>query len=126
MEEDSFFSYFFFLFEPPMAQLVGFTIKNGYVDYGGGGIYCSNTSPIIQKCRIIDCKADRFGGGIYCHYSNTVIGDCLIANNNTTYGGGAYYFYEDCFIQIYNTTFANNTASQKGGGIYCSEPENAI
>jgi len=119
---------FFFLlfFEPPMAQLVGFTIKNGYVDYGGGGIYCSNTSPIIQKCRIIDCKADRFGGGIYCHYSNTVIGDCLIANNNTTYGGGAYYFYEDCFIQIYNTTFANNTASQKGGGIYCRTSSSII
>ena len=50
------------------GQLVGFTLRNGVApDRGGGGVYCSGSSPSLMNLVIEDCAAARGGG-------NTMLG----------------------------------------------------
>jgi nitrous oxidase accessory protein NosD len=86
----------------------GFTLANGRSDYdnGGAGIYCSNSSPTVSHCAIVDCASQSppgfggHGGGIHCREASSpaIIG-CRISNN---------------------------WASGDGAGIWCSTSSNAI
>ncbi|MFC1739051.1 S8 family serine peptidase, partial [Planctomycetota bacterium] len=69
------------------------------VNQPGGGIYCKNSSPIIEDCTISYNWADGTGGGIACIDSDAVIMNCNI-------------IYNDCWAD-------NNYILQHGGGIYC-------
>ncbi|GAI48911.1 unnamed protein product, partial [marine sediment metagenome] len=64
--------FYFHSGEGPSSVLSGFTIINGYgqltyIGYGyvtcGGGIYCHDSSPLIENCIIRDNDAN-FGGGM--------------------------------------------------------------
>ena len=70
------------------------TIQYGQANAGttdeksGGGIFCSNSNPVISHCQIISNYASYCGGGIYCaDNSNPVISDCLIAGNEADPAG---------------------------------------
>jgi len=71
------------------CRIVGFTIQNGKASDHGGGIRCWGTSPIIERCRIMQNEANE-GGGVYlallsCH---AVVMYCDIAFNLASFGGG--------------------------------------
>ena len=71
--------------EDSTSIIIGFTIINGFTDYGdnpilGGGIYCRNSSPIIRNNRIIENQACWGGGIAYCD-GDPIIHDNYIAFN---------------------------------------------
>ena len=98
------------------AQIIGFTVQNGYSDYFGGGIYCYNaSSPIISYCHIRD-NYGEYGGGISClEDSNALIENCLF-DGNSGYTGGAFYSLGST-PEINNCIFQNNEASHSGGAM---------
>jgi parallel beta-helix repeat protein len=122
------------------SHLGGFTITNGYVKVGGGGIYCDGSGPTLMNCTLIGNSAERSGGGL-CGGNSTVINCTFIENSSKKYVGGALLggsssaTFTNCVFQgnsahnggaIYgsSSTFINciitgNTAYQDGGGIKC-------
>ena len=119
----------------------GFTIKNG-LEHWGGGIRCSNASPVIQSNRITNCEAGfehKYGpgGGILLwRSSNSIIQNNIIDNNiasadDLSGGGGIACFRLDQGSTqpiIRNNVICNNLAMEDkdggGGGIvvYISSP----
>ena len=74
-----------------------------YFGYGNG---------VIQNCKIHEVK----GAGIYARGSYLRIDNCeIIDNESTNAGGGVSFNYGSGMVR--NTTVANNTANQSGGGI---------
>lgn len=113
----------------------GLTISNGSA-YNGGGIYCSNSNPIVTHCIIRNNTAKSGGGGVLggrllnctVYSNNTTFGEggglyesiasnCTIRANNATHGGGGMYHGT-----AYNCRIVNNTTSHgpfgRGGGLY--------
>jgi len=78
--------------EDSTAIITGFTITNGYSQYGGG-IHCDHTSPSIQYLSVRGNGSNYLGGGIYCNYSSP---------------------------NIHHVTITDNSASGSGGGLLCS------
>jgi parallel beta-helix repeat protein len=115
---------FFFAGGETSTSIVdGFTIKNGYEQYGGG-IRCLSSSPTIVN-NIITGNSAEFGGGISCESSTspTVSGNTIIDNTVTVSGGGIH-----CWAS--NPTIGGNSvkgnAAQNGGGVYCGGNSSAI
>ena len=119
--------------EDDSAVITGFTLTNGFAQ-SGGGIYCSNTSPLIANNIITDNKAwggDQSwgkGGGIYCiDNASPVITDneiCLNYAQSWTgggLGGGIYCLYSNLLIE--NNHLYDNWVSGTGlgGALYCSD-----
>ena len=104
--------------------LRGFTVRNGYAAYGGGG----TTFGTIEHC-IVSNNTASIGGGSWgghrvdCIFTNNK-GDsgggmaygtmerCVVTNNTATLGGGTYY------VNGSNGIVADNTAADGGGGSY--------
>jgi len=117
------------------AQVVGFTIQNGYAECGGG-IRCSGTSPAISNNNIRgNWVSGEYagGGGIACYhgspliYSNRITRDSVYAYDGWGCGAGI-----DCYgsgAEITNNTISGNfirsfCGTNYGGGIccFCSNP----
>lgn len=62
------------------SVFMGFTIKNGYAQ-NGGGIYCQNSSPIIADCIITGNETSLNGSGIYGYNAFPQIINCLLFGN---------------------------------------------
>ncbi len=93
--------------------LDGFTIRNGYADYGGA-IYCCCTSPTIANCTISSNTA-RVGGGL-C--GGGMLSNCTISRNVATVDGGGIFGE----ATLSNCEISDNAAASNGGGIYCRAP----
>ncbi len=139
-EIDSHRGFIFHTGETSQALVQGVTITDGYVQgnpYGGdgGGILCSEASPTINNCRIVDDEAGvnsvtgaGSGGGIACESSSTpVITNCVISQCScgSRFGGaGGGLFSDDSSSPTLQncTIFGNGTLGQigGGGGIACS------
>lgn len=90
--------------------LHGFTIRNGYASYGGGGAVCGT----LEKCLITGNRASVGGGS----WGGRRI-ECIFVGNNADSGGGmAGGTLERCVL-------SNNTA-RVGGGVYCAKVSNSI
>jgi hypothetical protein len=136
--------FYFHSGEASNSVVQGFTIRNGYADYGGG-VYCSLSSPTITGNTIMEntSSADGggifcidnssptitgnmitgntslyFGGGIFCGYSSSTITDNKIVGNMASLGGGIFCLGNSPIITITNNTISENTADY-GGGIVC-------
>jgi len=107
--------------EDSTTLLTGLTFTNGnsiIIDRGGGGIYCYDSSPILQNITIINNTAQNMygegkGGGIYCENSNLSLVNVTISGNFSSYGGGIWY--ENSSPSLENVTITGNT----GGGLFC-------
>jgi parallel beta-helix repeat protein len=101
------------------STLQGFTIQNGSAD-NGGGIYVYESSPTIEKNKIMN-NTSTYGGGIsvessYLNYTTTTITGNTISGNTATYGGGGIYAWDDCSAIISGNTISGNSAIGNGGG----------
>ena len=100
-------------------------------DDNGGALYFNNFSKtIISNCHISNCKANSGGGGIYCSGSSPIINNNTINNNTSTIidnyiGGGGIYCTAGSNSIISNNRISNNTAFY-GGGIYCNNSNPSI
>jgi hypothetical protein len=121
--------------------LSGFTIANGTSDKGGG-VYCSNITPMITNCVLTGNRATSLydgGGATYygtlnnCTLSNNsaqsdggasyggTLSHCTISGNSSHYGGGSY-----AGTLNYCTLKGNSSAQYSGGGCYRSTLNSCI
>lgn len=96
------------------ATITGFTIRNGYGEYGGG-ISCRYSDPLITHNIITRNLTSESGGGIFCWSgSNPIITNNIISNNSAPEGGGLWICYSHPALEL-NTIVHNNAIN--GGGI---------
>jgi len=95
--------------EDNTALLAGFTIRNGFSEYGGG-VSCDSASPVIRNNIIVGNQGPSgyFGGGIYCSYSQARIENNSIIENIACWGGGIYSI--DSHLMITGNIIADNSA----------------
>eukprot|EP01125_Pyxidicula_operculata_P012162 TRINITY_DN398_c6_g1_i1.p1 TRINITY_DN398_c6_g1~~TRINITY_DN398_c6_g1_i1.p1 ORF type:complete len:1619 (-),score=392.71 TRINITY_DN398_c6_g1_i1:74-4930(-) len=82
----------------------------------------------VDGCNITNNIASQLGGGMYVDiYGKTFIRDTLITQNNAYSGAGVYYIQQsdsttdgDGIHYVENTKINQNTAAQRGAGVYIS------
>jgi len=93
------------------VKIIGFTIKNGFVDGKGAGIIISGYSPYILSCIFqynnTTSNSNSWGGGIYLENAG-VIEKCTFSDNYAREGGGLVV--RDDISLIYNCTFDGNNS----------------
>lgn len=109
--------------ETATSILCGFTIRNGYQQNIGGGIFCRDSSPLISDNIITNNEAGQFGGGIYCSNASPRLVNNVIVNNMSVSGGGIYCCLNSSPYLLLNTIAYNS--STYGGGIY-SDGNNSL
>jgi len=92
------------------AGLDGFTITNGFAEYGGG-MYNNGVSPVISNCSFIANN----GSALYNSYASPTINNCIFSSNTAAYGAGIYT--SGYTPRIVGCVFTNNKA-RYGGAIY--------
>lgn len=97
------------------AILAGLTIRGGMAEFGGG-IYCTSSSPTIDRCTIRGNSADYGGGMTNRESSSPTLTDCRIYGNFGHLGGGVYNF-DQSSPTLVNCTIGGNSAGY-GGGVY--------
>ena len=101
----------------------GSGISNLTITHGFGGLYCNNSSPVIQNITFFDNKAD-YGGGMYLDNSNPSLTNVALYENQATKGSSIYCYGSNPLMV--NTTIVNNlNTNAYGGGIYCGAGSNA-
>jgi hypothetical protein len=132
------------------AMIVNCTIAQNTASYGGGGIACWDSSPVIHNCTIQgntalnpDWDYYSWGGGVSCNreYSPAVsptITNCTITDNlvvawaqpySSFADGGGVYCGSGTSPFISNCRISANTVTGylgRGGGIYCDHGSSAV
>jgi hypothetical protein len=116
------------------AVIRGFTMRNGYADDKGGGIYCLDTALSLADCVVTDCEAntvwngvvDSSGGGMYCTDCALTVEDCAFIQDacgwpDADRGGGGGACCANCSGVFRGCTFNGNRAPACGGGLYSDE-----
>lgn len=122
--------------EDTNSVLAGFTIQNGSgqtdptvnwriwtgTNGDGGGVLCSNASPVITKNTFKNCHAKYGGGAIFCNNNaSPVITHNTFLNNYAGWYGGAVFARMKCSPTISNNTFRNNECDYLGGAVYLAD-----
>jgi hypothetical protein len=97
------------------SVLRGFKVKNGHAA-SGGGINCSQASPVMYNNQIIGNSATGSGGGVCLSDTEALLDNNLIQSNSCTGPGGGVYCRKGK-PRVLNCTISNNTAGGTGGGI---------
>lgn len=94
-------------------------------DSSGGAIYCSQSSPTLENCRLTNNQGDG-GGAIYCVDSSPLISNTLMANNASLGGsprcGGICVGYPSGQPELYHCTIVNNSP----GGVFANSWDGMI
>ncbi len=113
------------------TEIRGFTIRNGAAEQGGG-FRCVGASPKILDNIIEECYAEFDGAGLYCINSTAIIQSNLIRNNITgvqyqgsardhTNGGGICFTGNSSGLAVIkDNTITGNYSTDYGGGITCT------
>jgi hypothetical protein len=108
------------------AVLDGFTVTNGYAEYGGGGLQMERGC-VVRNCVVTGNYVERGVGGGISLSGGTVV-NCVITNNlagregvrasggGIGAGSGRWNVVDPLII---NCTIVGNKATDKGGGIAC-------
>ena len=83
----------------------------------GGGAYLTNSTTALRTCRFVENTADEWGGGLYVHAGAPTISRSDFRLNQAKRGAGLYSG-PGAEMQVSNTTFWSNTATEEGGGVY--------
>jgi hypothetical protein len=95
----------------------GCVFRQNHAAIRGGGFMVREVSgPVLSACVFQDNTADLHGGGVFNSGSGTAtLVNCLFSGNAAVYGGGVA---NNGAPDISCCSFAGNTASTWGGGIY--------
>lgn len=98
------------------TRIDGFRLQKGNALYGGG-ILCSNASPIIANNRVFENAASDTGGGLCCLLGSPTITNNLFRANTAVFAGGGVACSNAAPTIVGNTFLAN--LADTGGGIRC-------
>lgn len=110
--------------EDSTAVLCGFTIRNGFAQFGGG-INCYHCNPVLSALRVVNNtsydaqKGNIGGGGIYCEDASPYIQNVIVEKNVTDFAGGGIFCRGNPGPVLENVIVRENEATYYGGGIYC-------
>jgi hypothetical protein len=98
------------------CEISGLTITRGYAAGPGGGIHCSDNTPVVSDCIISDNQGTYGGGMDYGTAQN-----CRFTGNSAATNGGAldHGTAQNCY-------FTGNTASRYGGAMDYGTAENCL
>ena len=91
-------------------------IKNSVTKYGGA-IFAEYATLNISNCSFRQNTASKQGGAIYTTYGTLKFTDCKFTSNKATDGGALYM--DSNLVTLSGLSFAQNSATSKGGAIYC-------
>ncbi len=109
------------------CEIKDLTVTGGNSIYNsensGGGLYCSNSSPVLQNV-VFTVNYGGNGGGIYFYYSDPQMSGVTVANNTAINGGGICFYdsnvifdsIERCNIFLNQADFGNDLYSSYGWG----------
>ena len=101
-------------------------IANGITAKRGGGILCTQASPVVRNCTITGCAAAERGAAIYINNGRPDLTSCTIVGNYASERGGAMYNLA-AEPNILRCTFADNLVAQQGrGGAIANEDSNSV
>jgi hypothetical protein len=96
----------------------GFTFRNGFAVWGGGGIY-ADCNDIIENNIVVDNSAPGEGGGIYLTSSDAIVRHNRIARNfSQQWAGGLGSSGGSATIE--DNVFEDNRAVENGGALTVS------
>lgn len=97
------------------ATIIGCTISGNSA--GNGGAIANEGTLIVSDSTLSGNSASSGGGGIYNFLgSSLTMTDCTLSANTGERGGGIYMYFGG--VTLTNCTFAGNSVSGSGGGIY--------
>jgi predicted outer membrane repeat protein len=95
--------------------LSGLTIRDGLVQYAGGGILNHGTLT-VSTCVVSDNSATGSGGGLFNDYTGTLtVTNCTISRNTAPNDGGGIDSYG--VLTVSGSTLDDNYAQNQGGAI---------
>jgi pectin methylesterase-like acyl-CoA thioesterase len=98
------------------ASLTGFTLTNGYAQYGGG--VCGSPYAFLTNCLIVGNSSYPYSHAIDAGYGGGAYGctlhNCTLSGNSAYYGGGAYG------STLYNCTLTGSSVRTGGGAHSCT------
>ncbi|WP_158643887.1 right-handed parallel beta-helix repeat-containing protein [Pseudobacter ginsenosidimutans] len=90
-------------------------VLTGGAGTGGGGMYNSESNPVLTGCKFFGNKSYD-GGGMFNYKSGATISNTEFSGNTSALYGGALYNYSNANIKFKNCNFNNNN-SGNGGAI---------
>jgi hypothetical protein len=116
--------------ETRSAVLRGFTVRGGFHQSSGGGVYIANSSPTIAD-NIITANVACSGVGVYSSFGSPRIERNRITGNTVSGCGGAWgigvYVLGNSAAEILENEITNNTGSTAtGGGLALFAAGNAV
>ncbi len=100
-----------------VTRLSGFTVRNGKMDSGGGGVLCLVGGPVIEYNDITGNTA-QYGGGINVYCGVPYIAGNTVRDNTQVINGGGLYAKWSTPVVYRNTFSGNVSAGQQGGGMF--------
>ncbi len=112
--------------ETPSTKIIGFTITNcvawvrgEIVDWLGGAIYCSTSSPTFKECKINNSYAYEGGAVWLVDGAAAIFKDCEFNRNSAEFIGGAVSCADSSAPKFIRCKFESNF-SHSGGGIFAA------
>ena len=107
--------------------LNGVTFQENFGDVGGGGIYCSGSSPSLTSVGFYGNRSSgttppaHGGGGMLCaNGSAAVLTHCTFTDNGAITSGGGLWCNTGSDAMLTYTSFYRNSA-EYGGGVNCDD-----
>jgi hypothetical protein len=104
-------------YEDSRARLMGFTIRNGLQNFGGGIDCQTDVSPRLEDLLVIDNRAVYIGGGIYCTWGSTPTISRVVITRNSSDEGGGFGSAHEAHPVLEDVVIFNNTG-RLGGGVF--------
>ncbi len=104
--------------EDENAVLRGFTIQNGYQNFGGGIDVQNDAAPVLEDLCVTRNNAVHIGAGIYCTWDSYPIIRRVLIEDNTAEEGAGFGFAHTAHPIVSDVIVRNNTASMNGGGVF--------
>ena len=108
--------------EPLSARIEGFTITNGFADYGGGVYVQPGSSITLRNCVLSSCWSFMGGGAIRCLNGRMRLQHCTFTNNGALLDATAIYSRE-CDLTLSNCLLYENQSveSYEASVVYVPE-----
>jgi hypothetical protein len=92
----------------------------------GGGLACSSSELVFERCQFLDNTVNEFGGAFFCHFdTDCEFLDCTFARNSVIwpeYGGGGGLSVWGGTCRLIRCTMVANESGDVGSGLYFETP----